>query len=152
MPLLILILTIIQTFFPLSNTFASNARLALNWLKIKEMLRNTLSLNFCYMKIIHILYPRYHQKIVGHTLTYKQNNKCVCIHEIIRLKIMKMKMKMKNRSHRYRINSSVLWQKGESQNGGNKNTKHAKFSEKTTFFTPIRTGTCAYQEVKNVRF
>ena len=25
---------------------------------------------------------------------------------------------------------SVIWQKGESQNGGNKNTKHAKFSEK----------------------
>ena len=32
--------------------------------------------------------------------------------------------------------SSVIWQKGESQNGGNKNTKHAKFSEKRTFFTP----------------
>ena len=30
---------------------------------------------------------------------------------------------------------SVIWQKGESQNGGNKNTKHAKFSEKQTFFT-----------------
>ena len=27
-------------------------------------------------------------------------------------------------------------QKGESQNGGNKNTKHAEFSEKRTFFTP----------------
>ena len=34
------------------------------------------------------------------------------------------------------FNSSVIWQKGESQNGGNKNTKHAKFSEKQTFFTP----------------
>ena len=33
-----------------------------------------------------------------------------------------------------RMNSSVIWQKGESQNGGNKNTKHAKFSEKRTFF------------------
>ena len=32
--------------------------------------------------------------------------------------------------------SSVIWQKGEYQNGGNKNTKHAKFSEKRTFFTP----------------
>ena len=31
---------------------------------------------------------------------------------------------------------SAIWQKGESQNGGNKNTKHAKFSEKRTFFTP----------------
>ena len=34
----------------------------------------------------------------------KQNNKCVRIHEIIRLIIMKMKMKMKNRLHRYGIN------------------------------------------------
>ena len=32
--------------------------------------------------------------------------------------------------------SSVTWQKGESQNRGNKNTKHAKFSEKRTFLTP----------------
>ena len=31
-------------------------------------------------------------------------NKCVCIHEIIQLIIMKMKMKKKNRSHRYDIN------------------------------------------------
>ena len=28
----------------------------------------------------------------------------------------------------------VIWQKADSQNGGNKNTKHAKFSEKRTFF------------------
>ena len=32
--------------------------------------------------------------------------------------------------------SSVICQKGESQNGGNKNTTHVKFSEKLTFFTP----------------
>ena len=44
-------------------------------------------------------------------------------------------------------------QKVESQNGGNKETKHAKFSEKLTFLTPQRrTRTCAYQWVKNVRF
>ena len=34
------------------------------------------------------------------------------------------------------INSSVIRQKGESQNGSFKKTKHAKFSEKRTFFTP----------------
>ena len=28
------------------------------------------------------------------------------------------------------LSSSIIWQKGKSQNGGNKNTKHAKFSEK----------------------
>ena len=33
-------------------------------------------------------------------------------------------------------NSSVIRQKGESQNGYNKKTKHAKFSEKRTFLTP----------------
>ena len=32
--------------------------------------------------------------------------------------------------------SSVIRQKWESQNGGNKKAKHAKFSEKRTFFTP----------------
>ena len=44
-------------------------------------------------------------------------------------------------------------QKVESQNGGNKKTKHAKFSEKLTFLTPQRrTRTCVYQWVENVRF
>ena len=32
--------------------------------------------------------------------------------------------------------SSVIWQKPESLKGSNKNTKHAKFSEKRTFLTP----------------
>ena len=52
-----------------------------------------LKLNFCYLKITHILHPRYHPKIKGHILISKQMNKSVCIHEIIRLIIMKMKMK-----------------------------------------------------------
>ena len=42
---------------------------------------------------------------------------------------------MENTILRYAITiykSLVIWQKGESQNGGNKNTKHAKFSEKRT--------------------
>ena len=42
---------------------------------------------------------RYHSKIIGHNLKIKPKNKCVCIHEIIRLTITKMKMKMKKRSH-----------------------------------------------------
>ena len=49
------------------------------------MLSNTLRLNFGYLKIFHILHPRYHPKIIGHTLKDKQKNKYVCIHEIIRL-------------------------------------------------------------------
>ena len=32
--------------------------------------------------------------------------------------------------------SSVTRQKGKSQNGGSKKTKHTKFSEKQTFLTP----------------
>ena len=34
------------------------------------------------------------------------------------------------------ISTSVIRQKGESQNGGNKKAKHAKFSDKRTFLTP----------------
>ena len=38
---------------------------------------------------------------------------------------------------KFKINNlSVINQKGESQNGGNEKTKHAKFSEKRTFLTP----------------
>ena len=33
--------------------------------------------------------------------------------------------------------SSVIRQKGESQNGGNRKAKHAKFAEKWTFLTPL---------------
>ena len=44
------------------------------------MLSNTLRLNFYYLKIIQILRPRYHPKIIGHILKSKQKSKCVCIH------------------------------------------------------------------------
>ena len=60
------------------------------------MLSNTLRLNFCYLKIIHILYPPYLPKMIGHILKNKQKNKYVCKHEIKRLIIMNIKMKMKN--------------------------------------------------------
>ena len=36
--------------------------------KIKQMLSNTLRLNFYYLKIIRILHPRYHSKITEHVL------------------------------------------------------------------------------------
>ena len=85
--------------FFISNTFISNVRLKLAKNEAK-MLSNNLRLNVSYLKITHILHPRYHPKIIGHIL----KNKCVCIHRIIRLIIIKMKMKMKNRSHRYGIN------------------------------------------------
>ena len=50
------------------------------------------------------VHQRYHPKVIGHILKNKQKDKCVCIHEIIRLIIMKMKMKMENRSHIYDMN------------------------------------------------
>ena len=49
--------------------------------------------------------------------------------------------------------SSIRRQKGESQNGGNKKTKHAKCFTKRTFLTLLKhKRTHAYQEVRNVRF
>ena len=57
------------------------------------MLNNTLRMNFAYLKSIHIFHPPYHPEIIEHTLKNKQQNKYVCIYEIIRLTIMKMKMK-----------------------------------------------------------
>ena len=43
--------------------------------------------------------------MIGHNLKNKKKKKRVCIHEIIRLIIVKMMMKMKNRSHRHALNS-----------------------------------------------
>ena len=78
-----------------------------NWQNIKQMLSNTLNLS--YLKIIRILHPRYHPKIIEHILKNNPKNRSLCIHEIIQLIIMKMKMKMKNRSHRYDINRPRSW-------------------------------------------
>ena len=76
------------------------------------MLSNTRRLDFCYlMKIIHIFDPPYHPKTIGHILKNKQKkNKCVCIHEII---------KMKNKSHKQDINRPRL-------RHGHKNSKYRK--------------------------
>ena len=46
---------------------------------MKEMLSNTLKLNFGYLKIIHILHQRYHPKIIGNIIKYKQK-KQVCLY------------------------------------------------------------------------
>ena len=42
--------------------------------KKKKMLSNNLTLNFCYLKIIYILYPWYHLKKIRHILQNKQKN------------------------------------------------------------------------------
>ena len=49
------------------------------------------------------------------------------------------------------LNSSVIKQKGESQNECSKKTKHAKFP-KNDYFLSHFLRSCAYQGVKNVRF
>ena len=68
------------------------------------MLSNTLRLNLCYLKIIHILHPRYHPKVIWPILENVQNSKCVCFNEAISLIIMKLKTSMKKRSHTFDIN------------------------------------------------
>ena len=49
--------------------------------------------------------------------------------------------------------SPVIKQKDDSQNGYLKKTKHAKFSEKRIFLTPLISAcTCAYHGVRHVHF
>ena len=96
-----------KTLLFISNTFVSNSWLKLA--KIKQRLSNTLRLNFWYLKIIRMFHPRYQPRIIGHILKNKLKNKFLCIHEILRLIIMKMKMKMKKRSPRYVINRPSSW-------------------------------------------
>ena len=88
--------------FFVRNVFISNARLKLA--KYQANAKQHTEMNFFYLKIIHILHQRYDPKVTEHILKNKQKSKCVCIHEIIQLTIMKMKMRMKNRSNRYDIN------------------------------------------------
>ena len=49
-------------------------------------------------------FENYQPKIIGHILKNKQNNKCVCIHEIMWWILMEIKMQVKRKSHRYEIN------------------------------------------------
>ena len=86
--------TLRYTLFFISNTLRQ---------KIKQMLSNTLRLNFWHPKNIGILHPGYHL-IIRHILKNKQKNKHVCIHEIMQLIIMKMKTKIKIDSRKYDIN------------------------------------------------
>ena len=67
------------------------------------MLSNTLRLNFCHLKIIHIRHTRCHPKIIGHFLKNKEKNKFVFIHGIIWLIMMEAEMGMGDRSHGYCI-------------------------------------------------
>ena len=59
------------------------------------MLRHTMRLKFCYLKIIHIFRPHYHPKITRRTLKSKEKKIYVYIHEIIQLIMIKMKKQKK---------------------------------------------------------
>ena len=50
-----------------------------------------------------LLFENYSNSSFTLSSEQKQKNRCVCIHEIIRLIIMKLKMKIENWSHRYDI-------------------------------------------------
>ena len=68
---------------------------------------------------------------MGHTLKNKQKNMCVCIHQIIRVIMMKIRMKMKNRSHRYDIN-------------------RPKYTNKYTKYLSMTMLTCSKQHLSNI--
>ena len=88
----------------ISNSFISKDRLKLakNQANTKQHLEAVLLLFENYLYSSFILSSKNNRTYC--ILKSKQKNKCFCIHEIIRLIIMKMKMKMKNRSHRHDIN------------------------------------------------
>ena len=77
--------------------------------EFSKILSSTLYLNLCHLKIIYKFHPRCYPKIIGHIAKIKQKNKCVCIHVITRLTIIKIKMEMKKWSHRYNINRPSSW-------------------------------------------
>ena len=86
------------------------------------MLKSTVKLKFCYLKIIYFLHQHYHPKIIGYILKNKQKNMNICIYEIMQLIIIKMEMKVKNRSHRYDINRPKF-------RHGHKHSKYKKVSQ-----------------------
>ena len=79
--------------------FISNTRLKLA--KDQASAKQHLEVQLLLFEIIHIFHSCYHLKTMGHMLKNKQKSKCGCIHEIIRLVIMKIKVKLKNKSHIY---------------------------------------------------
>ena len=121
--------------FLISNTSISNARLKLA--KNQANSNNALRLNFSYLKLIHILYQRYHPKVIGHLLKNKRKNKCDCIHKITRLIIMKMMLKMKNRWHRFDIYRS-------------RSRNNHKYSKRKTSLTVMMLP-CIKQHLSNIQ-
>lgn len=98
---------------------------------------NALQLNFSYLKLTHIIYQRYHPKVIRHLLKNKRKNKCGCIHEITRLIVMKMMLKMKKRWHRFNI------YRPRSRN----NSKYSKYKKSLT----VMMLSCIKQHLSNIQ-
>ena len=75
-----------------------------NWQKTKQKLSYTLRLNFCYLKNICFLYPRYHSRIIEHILKSIKMDKSIYFNVIIWRFILKMAMKMGKRTQSHNIN------------------------------------------------
>ena len=91
--------------FFISNTFLSTARLKLA--KNQENIKQHLRLNFCYLKIIHILHPRYHPKITGHIIR-KYANEQVCLLSLdYMLNHNENENENEKNSHRYDIDTGL---------------------------------------------
>ena len=80
--------------FFISNTFISKTRLKLAKNQANAKHHPDAELLTC-QNYSHSL-STLSTKTIGYILKNKQKNKCVCIHEIIQLIVMKIKMKMKN--------------------------------------------------------
>ena len=88
-----LLIVFITRFCFISNTFINNARL--------KMAKNQGNTNrhpeakLCYLKTFYVYHPCYRPEKIEHILKNKQKNRYACVHEIIRLIIIKMKLNMK---------------------------------------------------------
>ena len=70
--------------------------------KNKQKLRNTMRLNFLYLKIIRFLHPRYQAKIIEEILKNVQKTSGSALMMLYNyVMTLKMWLKMKNRSQRY---------------------------------------------------
>ena len=74
---------------------------------MKQMRSNTLKLNFSYFKIIHILHPRYHPKIIEHILKTKEKCKSVFYSWDYTINHDESKDEKWNRSRWYDINRAA---------------------------------------------
>ena len=84
---------------------------------MKQKLSNTLKLNFCFLKIIPILHPCYHPKLIWDVLKNGQKTSVSVLMRSYDYMYWKWSSKWKNGLHRYDINRT-------KQTHGHKHTKY----------------------------